>query len=97
MCSPSHVCLGDRPLAPTDPLDSGPTAPGATTTASAGPVGHHPGEERPLWYRLWELVKVVLPAGCYAFGGPTAHLAVFHDLFVEKLKWLNDQVRCGGG
>ncbi len=55
-------------------------------------VGHHQGESEPLAYRLWELVKVVLPAGCYAFGGPTAHLAVFHDLFVEKLHWLNDQV-----
>jgi len=38
------------------------------------------------------LVRYILPAGCYAFGGPTAHLAVFHDLFVTKLHWLNDQV-----
>ncbi len=51
------------------------------------------GESRPLHYKLWELVRHILPAGCYAFGGPTAHLAVFHDLFVTKLHWLNDQVR----
>jgi chromate transport protein ChrA len=55
-------------------------------------VAYHQGESQPLSYRLWELVKHILPAGCYAFGGPTAHLAVFHDLFVEKLRWLNDQV-----
>jgi hypothetical protein len=44
-------------------------------------------------------VRVVLPAGCYAFGGPSAHLAVFHDLFVKKLKWLKDDVSAavGGG
>lgn len=52
----------------------------------------HVGESRPLHYKLWELVRYILPAGCYAFGGPTAHLAVFHDLFVTKLHWLNDQV-----
>lgn len=52
----------------------------------------HEGDSNPLVYKLWELVKVILPAGCYAFGGPTAHLAVFHDLFVTKLHWLKDQV-----
>jgi hypothetical protein len=53
----------------------------------------HVGETRPLHYKLWELVRYILPAGCYAFGGPTVHLAVFHNLFVTKLHWLHDQVR----
>jgi hypothetical protein len=48
--------------------------------------------QRPLAWRLWELARVVLPAGTYAFGGPSAHLAVFHNLFVTKLHWLSEQV-----
>jgi len=49
-----------------------------------------------LRYKLWELVRHILPTGCYAFGGPTAHLAVFHDLFVKKLRWLTDKVLFAG-
>ena len=29
--------------------------------------------------------------GCYAFGGPTAHIGYFHREFVDKRRWLNEQ------
>ena len=32
-----------------------------------------------------------LTLGCYAFGGPTAHIGYFHREFVEKRQWLSEQ------
>lgn len=32
-----------------------------------------------------------LKLGCTAFGGPAAHLIFFHQQFVQRLKWLNEQ------
>ena len=32
-----------------------------------------------------------LTLGCYAFGGPTAHIGYFHKEFVEKRRWLSEQ------
>lgn len=32
-----------------------------------------------------------LTLGCYAFGGPTAHIGYFHKEFVERRKWLSEQ------
>lgn len=32
-----------------------------------------------------------LSLGCYAFGGPTAHIGYFHKEFVEKRQWLSEQ------
>lgn len=32
-----------------------------------------------------------LKLGCLAFGGPAAHLVFFHQTFVKKLNWLDDQ------
>lgn len=33
---------------------------------------------------------IFLRLGCIAFGGPTAHLAHFHDEFVERRKWIDE-------
>ena len=32
-----------------------------------------------------------LVLGCYAFGGPTAHIGYFHREFVGKRQWLSEQ------
>lgn len=32
-----------------------------------------------------------LVLGCYAFGGPTAHIGYFHKEFVERRKWLGER------
>jgi chromate transporter len=41
---------------------------------------------------LSEVSKIYLTLGLTAFGGPTAHIAYLHDVFVEKKQWLSDQV-----
>ena len=42
-----------------------------------------------------EAIKDVIlsfwPLGLVAFGGPTAHVAILHERFVEKKKWLDDE------
>ena len=39
---------------------------------------------------VWIFLRFLL-LGCYAFGGPMAHLAWFERLFVQRLKWLSEQ------
>jgi chromate transporter len=41
--------------------------------------------------RLLEVVKVFLKFGFTAFGGPAAHIAMFHDEVVERRKWITQQ------
>ncbi len=41
--------------------------------------------------RIFEVFWVFLRLGLTSFGGPVAHLAFFHDAFVKKLKWLDEQ------
>lgn len=38
----------------------------------------------------WMLFKVFLILGCTSFGGPTAHLVFFHQTFVIKYQWLDE-------
>ncbi|MGB0370923.1 MAG: chromate efflux transporter [Opitutales bacterium] len=38
--------------------------------------------------RVIETFWAFLKLGCIAFGGPTAHLAYFEDVFVKRRKWL---------
>lgn len=40
--------------------------------------------------RLTELFLVFLRLGLTSFGGPSAHISYFHNEFVNKKKWLND-------
>ena len=40
---------------------------------------------------LKEVIAVFLKMGFTAFGGPAAHIAMFHDEVVVRRKWLDDQ------
>ena len=42
-------------------------------------------------HRCLEVFIRFLSLGCYAFGGPTAHIGYFHKEFVEKRQWLSEQ------
>lgn len=37
-----------------------------------------------------EIFLSFLRLGCYAFGGPTAHLGYFHEEFVKRKKWISE-------
>jgi chromate transporter len=37
-----------------------------------------------------EIFKYYFPISLVSFGGPQAHIAMFHDQFVDKLNWLSD-------
>lgn len=41
--------------------------------------------------RLLELARLFLRLGFTAFGGPAAHIAMYHDETVKRRKWLSDQ------
>ncbi len=53
---------------------------------SASPLG-----TAPLYQRLLEVILLFLKLGFTAFGGPAAHLALFHDEVVKRRKWLDEQ------
>lgn len=38
---------------------------------------------------LWQIFSAFFSLGCHAFGGPAAHLVLFHQRFVIEKKWLN--------
>ena len=40
---------------------------------------------------MWELARIFIRLGFTAFGGPAAHIAMFHDEFVKRRQWLTDQ------
>jgi chromate transporter len=42
--------------------------------------------------RIWEIVRFYLPLSLTAFGGPQAHIALYHQIFVEAQGWLNAEV-----
>ncbi|WP_026286252.1 chromate efflux transporter [Salsuginibacillus kocurii] len=39
----------------------------------------------------WEILKVSTRLGFTSFGGPVAHLGYFHDEYVKRRKWLDEQ------
>lgn len=39
---------------------------------------------------VWHIFKEFLLLGCYAFGGPVAHIGYFRRRFVQQQGWLND-------
>ena len=40
---------------------------------------------------LFEVTSAFLKLGLTAFGGPAAHISLFHHEFVERRKWLTDE------
>ncbi len=38
-----------------------------------------------------EIFKIFLKLGMLSFGGPAAHIALMHQLFVDDKKWLDDK------
>lgn len=47
--------------------------------------------DRNINQRLKEVLLVFLKFGFTAFGGPAAHIAMFHDEVVERRQWVNQQ------
>jgi chromate transporter len=43
------------------------------------------------WGTLLDVSRLFLKLGLIAFGGPAAHIAMFHDETVVRRKWLDDQ------
>ncbi|KAH6847108.1 chromate transporter-domain-containing protein [Chaetomium sp. MPI-CAGE-AT-0009] len=42
--------------------------------------------------RLWNTVRETWYLGFTSFGGPPVHFKIFHDKFVTKLQWIDEQV-----
>lgn len=43
------------------------------------------------WRALWDVFMVAAKLGLTSFGGPTAHLGYFHNEYIRKRKWIDDQ------
>jgi len=54
-------------------------------------IAELPPAQLPADSRLKELAGLFLRLGATAFGGPAAHIAMMHDEFVMRRKWLSDQ------
>lgn len=39
-----------------------------------------------------QVTSIYLPLSLTTFGGPSAHVSIFHDIFVSKKKWMDDAV-----
>lgn len=42
-------------------------------------------------YALWEVFRVSSRLGLTSFGGPIAHLGYFHDEYIRRRKWMDEQ------
>jgi chromate transporter len=40
---------------------------------------------------LWEILLASMKLGLVSFGGPVAHIGYFHDEYVKRRRWLDDQ------
>jgi len=49
------------------------------------------GENKPKWKKILELLAVSTRLGLTSFGGPVAHLGYFHNEYVRRRKWLDEQ------
>ncbi|WP_434750877.1 chromate transporter [Paenibacillus amylolyticus] len=43
------------------------------------------------WLAFWEVLMVATKLGLTSFGGPTAHLGYFHNEYIRKRKWMDEQ------
>lgn len=41
--------------------------------------------------RILEVAKVFFKLGCFAFGGPAAHISMMQDEIITKRKWMSEQ------
>ena len=55
-----------------------------------GPTSFSPAEERPKG-SLFEVFLATLKLGVTSFGGPIAHLGNFHEEYVVRRKWIDEQ------
>jgi putative chromate ion transporter len=39
----------------------------------------------------WEVLRLYLPLSLVSFGGPQAHVALLHNIFVEEEQWISNQ------
>ncbi len=49
------------------------------------------GRQSPSAGEVWEVVRLFLRLGLTAFGGPAAHIGLYHDEVVVRRKWIDDQ------
>ncbi|KAJ3184669.1 hypothetical protein HDU87_004072 [Geranomyces variabilis] len=49
-------------------------------------------DARPLTARLWEVSCNYLPLAFITFGGPPAHIAILHDMFVVRKRWMSEEM-----
>ncbi|KAI8817086.1 chromate transporter-domain-containing protein [Fimicolochytrium jonesii] len=70
------------PTTPTSPQNQTETTPLLPASSLPAP--------RSLTSRLWEVTHDFLPLAFITFGGPPAHIAILHDLFVAKKRWLTE-------
>jgi len=42
--------------------------------------------------QLWEVVEQCWYLGFTSFGGPPVHFKIFHDKYVDKLGWIDEQM-----
>lgn len=67
---------------------------GRVTTAAGAEVVEEeaqavkPASESP----FLEIAKAVIPLSWTSFGGPAAHVAMYHEKYVEELKWVSEAV-----
>ncbi|EAQ93151.1 hypothetical protein CHGG_01386 [Chaetomium globosum CBS 148.51] len=52
--------------------------------------------ERDLSRKLWNTVRETWYLGFTSFGGPPVHFKIFHDKFVTKLHWIDEEVAFSG-
>ncbi|KAK3326087.1 chromate transporter-domain-containing protein [Apodospora peruviana] len=43
-------------------------------------------------HRAWKILKVNWHLGVTAFGGPPVHFRIFNEKFVQKTKWIDEQI-----
>ncbi|KAJ3161179.1 hypothetical protein HDU86_007801 [Geranomyces michiganensis] len=70
-------------LQPPQPSASTPLLPRSRPAAD-------PNNARPLTARLWEVSCNYVPLAFITFGGPPAHVAILHDMFVVRKRWMSE-------
>jgi len=75
-------------MATISPKNPGPSTQELIRNHSGNPI--HTNEKASFRADLMEVLKLFLPLGFIAFGGPTAHIAILHERFVEKHRWLDE-------
>ncbi|KAK4185446.1 chromate transporter-domain-containing protein [Podospora australis] len=64
----------------------------STRVTDGGGTSDWPRRARMLGRRAWKIVRVNWHLGVTAFGGPPVHFKIFNEKFVQKTKWIDEQV-----